>query len=178
MSIKDYIKSFKDFPVEGINFKDTAGLCAEPKGFKLANYFFYSSALPSLDYHYGDKIKLVGIDARGFPFAAVLASKLEIPLILARKAGKLPGPCHSVSYDLEYGKAIMEIQSDTINKNDNVIIIDDLMATGGTMNATIDLVEKLGGHVISCLCLIDLSKLGGSSRMKKRKINFKSAVRY
>lgn len=172
MSIKDYIKSFKDFPVNGIDFKDMAGLCAKPKGFQLANDFFYSNAIRH------SKIKLVGIDARGFPFAAVLADRLEAPLILARKAGKLPGLCSSISYDLEYGSAIIEIQSESINKHDNIIIIDDLMATGGTMSATIDLVESMGGNVVRTLCLIDLPNLGGSSRMKKRNINFNSAVEY
>lgn len=172
MSIKDYIKSFKDFPVDGINFKDMAGLCAEPKGFQLANDFFYEKSISYL------KPKLVGIDARGFPFAAVLADRLEAPLILARKAGKLPGLCSSISYDLEYGSAEIEIQSQSINKNDNVIIIDDLMATGGTMNATIDLIESMGGNVIKTLCLINLPGLGGSDQMRKRKINFSFAVEY
>jgi len=173
MSIKDYIKSFADFPVEGIDFKDMAGLCAEPEGFQLANDFFYSAAVA----HIGD-VKLIGIDARGFPFAAVLADRLESPLILARKAGKLPGLCYSVEYELEYGSANVEIQASSITKGDNVIIIDDLMATGGTMNATINLVQNMGGNVLKCLCLIDLPKLGGSNSLEERNISFESAVEY
>ena len=136
--IKQYIRSFKDFPVNGVNFKDTASLCASSVGFEMTNHQFYSKLLK-----YMPCDKIVGIDARGFPFAAVFAHRTRHPLILARKAGKLPGPTVGKEFKLEYGTASLEIQADAISPDDRVIIFDDLMATGGTMNAVVDILEEM-----------------------------------
>ena len=170
--IQDYIKSFKDFPVDGVDYKDIASLCASVEGFKLANDFMYREA-----YEVGPS-KVVGLDARGFPFAAILSDMLQVPLILARKSGKLPGPVITQPYSLEYGTASIEIQSNVIDCLDEVVIVDDLIATGGTMNATIDIIEGLGAKVAKVLCVIDLPYLNGSTIIKDRGIEIASATMY
>jgi len=171
--IEQYIKSFKDFPVEGIDFKDTASLCASPEGYALANNFVYSNLLK-----YCPVDKIVGLDARGFIFASVFAHRTRGPLVLARKAGKLPGKTTRKEFELEYAKASLEIQSDAIVRGDRVIIIDDLIATGGTMNAAIDIVQGLGGSVIAVACIMDLTFLPGSQSIRDRSIPFYAGVEY
>ena len=175
MEIKDYIRSFEDWPVKGVSFKDTAGLC-NSNGFKLANDFILKKLTKYTSESYTDKI--VGIDARGFIFASPLAYNSSIPLVLARKKNKLPGPLISKKYDLEYGTSTIQIQRDSINVKDHVIIIDDLCATGGTLQATIDIVESVSAKVIAVLCIVDLPKLGGSDKIRKRNIPFYNAVSY
>tara|TARA_Y200000002_G_C22681039_1_gene664103 strand:+ start:186 stop:707 length:522 start_codon:yes stop_codon:yes gene_type:complete len=171
--IKDYVRSYQGFPKDGIDFKCTASLCQSPEGFAEANNFVYSKLLK-----YCPVDKIVGLDARGFIFASVFAHRTRGPLVLARKKGKLPPPTESKEYQLEYSTATLEIKSDAISKDDKVIIIDDLMATGGTMNAAIDIVEALGGKVIACACIMDLTYLPGSSIIKNRNIPFYSGVEY
>jgi len=170
--IKQYIKRYKDFPVKGIDFKCIASLCQHAQGFREANNFIYNS-IGSIGVD-----KVMGIDARGFIFASVLADRSRKPLILARKAGKLPPPVKSKSYDLEYGTANLEIKSDSIEMDDNVVIIDDLIATGGTVNAAIDIVQELGGKVIAVSCLVDLPFLLGSSKIRDRGIPVYAGVEY
>ena len=171
--IKNYVTSYQDFPKDGIDFKCTASLCQSPEGFAEANNFVYSNLLK-----YCPVDKIVGLDARGFIFASIFAHRTRGPLVLARKKGKLPPPTESKEYQLEYSTATLEIKSDAISKDDKVIIIDDLMATGGTMNAAIDIVEALGGKVIACACIMDLTYLPGSSIIKNRNIPFYSGVEY
>lgn len=171
--IKQYIRSFKDFPVDGVDFKDTASLCASTEGFEMTNHQFYSKLLK-----YMPCDKIVGIDARGFPFAAVFAHRTRHPLILARKAGKLPGPTVGKQFELEYGSASLEIQADVIDNGDRVIIFDDLMATGGTMNAAVDIVQQMGGEVIAVACVMDLTFLPGGDSIRERDIPFYSIVDY
>lgn len=171
--LKQYIKSYKDFPHAGIDFKDTASLCASPEGFSLANNKMYSQLLK-----YCPVDKIVGLDARGFIFASVFAHRTRGPLVLARKAGKLPGPTTRKDFELEYASASLEIQSDAISKDNKVIIIDDLMATGGTMNAAIDIVQELGGQVVACACIIDLSFLPGGDSIRNRNIPYYTATTY
>tara|TARA_Y100001938_G_scaffold128236_1_gene181845 strand:- start:639 stop:1178 length:540 start_codon:yes stop_codon:yes gene_type:complete len=173
--IKDYIKSYEDFPVKGVSFKDMSSLC-NSEGFKIANDFLSEKLLKYTSESFTDKI--IGIDARGFIFASVFADRTSLPLVLARKKGKLPGDVESKTYDLEYGAATIEIKKDTINIKDNVIIIDDLCATGGTILATIDMVNNLGGKVIAVGSIIDLPDLGGSDKIKERNIPFYRAVSY
>lgn len=175
MEIKDYIKSYEDFPVKGVSFKDTASLC-NSKGFQLANNFLSENLLKYTSESYTDKI--IGIDARGFIFAGIFANNSSLPLVLARKKGKLPGKLESETYELEYGTATIEIQDDSIQSKDHVIIIDDLCATGGTILATIDMVTRLGGKIIAVASIIDLPNLGGSTRIKEKNIPFYSAVSY
>ena len=171
--IKDYVRSYSDFPKPGIDFKCTASLCQSPQGFSEANNFLYDSLLK-----YCPVDKIVGLDARGFVFAGVFAHRTRNPLVLARKKGKLPPPTKAKEYQLEYNTATLEIKSDAISKEDKVIIIDDLMATGGTMNAAIDIVEELGGKVIACACVMDLTFLPGSSIIKNRNIPFYAGAEY
>ena len=171
--IKEYIKSYKDFPVKGVDFKCTASLCASEKGFARTNNFIYQNLLK-----YMPVDKVIGLDARGFIFASVLCHRTRTPLVLARKQGKLPGSLVSKTFELEYGTATMQIQSDSINRGDRVIIIDDLMATGGTAQAVIDMVYDLHATPVAVACAMDLSFLGGSKKIQEQGINFYSAVEY
>lgn len=170
--IKQYIKSYKDFPIKGIDFKCIASLCQYAQGFREANDFIYNS-IGSIGID-----KVIGIDARGFIFAAVLADRIRKPLILARKKDKLPPPTKSKSYDLEYGKATIEIKSDSIQKFENVVIIDDLIATGGTINATIDIVQELEANILAVGCVVDLPFLSGSTNIRSRGIPVHAGVEY
>ncbi len=169
---KQYIKSYADFPKEGVDFKCTASLCAG-KGFRLTNNFMYDSLLK-----YMPCDKIVGLDARGFIFGGVLAHRTRMPLVLCRKQGKLPGSTISQTFELEYGTATMEIQKDSINRGDRVIIIDDLMATGGTMQAAIDMIYELHATPIAVAVAMDLSYLGGSKSIKQQGIPFYAATEY
>jgi len=170
--IKQYIKSYPDFPKEGVDFKCTASLCAG-KGFRLTNNSMYDSLLK-----YMPCDKIVGLDARGFIFGGVLAHRTRMPLVLCRKQGKLPGSTISQTFELEYGTATMEIQKDSINRGDRVIIIDDLMATGGTMQAAIDMIYELHATPIAVAVAMDLSYLGGSKSIKQQGIPFYAATEY
>ena len=170
--IKQYIKSYPDFPKEGVDFKCTASLCAG-KGFRLTNNSMYDSLLK-----YMPCDKIVGLDARGFIFGGVLAHRTRMPLVLCRKQGKLPGSTLSQTFELEYGTATMEIQKDSINRGDRVIIIDDLMATGGTMQAAIDMIYELHATPIAVAVAMDLSYLGGSKSIIQQGISFYAATEY
>ena len=169
---KQYIKSYADFPKEGVDFKCTASLCAG-KGFRLTNNSMYDSLLK-----YMPCDKIVGLDARGFIFGGVLAHRTRMPLVLCRKQGKLPGSTLSQTFELEYGTATMEIQKDSINRGDRVIIIDDLMATGGTMQAAIDMIYELHATPIAVAVAMDLSYLGGSKSIIQQGIPFYAATEY
>ena len=172
--LKNYIKSFQDFPIKGIDFKDVASLCANAEGFAMANDILHNKLM-----EYMPCDKLIGIDARGFPFASVLSYKEQLPLVLARKQGKLPGNTHTEEFALEYGTASLEIQDGVIEPNDRVIIVDDLMATGGTVGAAINLVEQHAkAKVVAVACLIDLVPLQGSKTVTNKGIPFVSAVEY
>ena len=171
--IKEYIKSYKDFPIKGVDFKCTASLCASEKGFARANNAIYQSLLK-----YMPVDKIIGLDARGFIFASVLCHRTRTPLVLARKQGKLPGSLISKTFELEYGTATMEIQSDSINRGDRVVIVDDLMATGGTAQAVIDIVYDLHATPVAVACAMDLSFLGGSKKIREQGIDFYGAVEY
>ncbi len=170
--IKQYIKSYQDFPKEGVDFKCTASLCAG-EGFRLTNNFMYDNLLK-----YCPVDKIVGLDARGFIFGAVLAHRTRGSLVLCRKQGKLPGATVSNTFELEYGTATMEIQKDSINRGDRVIIVDDLMATGGTMQAAIDMVYELHATPVAVAVAIDLSYLGGSKSIIQQGIPFYAATEY
>ncbi len=149
-NLDNAIRKIKDFPKKGILFYDITSIFTNPEAF---NWIIDNS----YDIFKNEKIDgIVAIEARGFVFASSLAYKLKIPLILARKAGKLPGKTIRQSYSLEYGEAILEIQEDDIKKEQNILIVDDLIATGGTIKACIDIVEKLGAKVHSILGLIGL----------------------
>ena len=164
--------SYKDFPKPGIVFCDILPVLRDRDIFaELIESMVKSDSLSNSD-------AIVAIDARGFIFASIFAHRTRNPLVLARKKGKLPPPTKSKEYQLEYNTATLEIKSDAISKDDRVIIIDDLMATGGTMNAAIDIVQELGGKIIACACIMDLTFLPGSTLIKDRNIPFYAGVEY
>jgi len=173
LKMKQYITSYQDFPIDGIDYKDVASLCASQDGFAEANNFLYSNLLK-----YMPCDKIIGIDARGFIFASVLSHRTRSPLVLARKPGKLPGSLVTKEYDLEYGTNSLSLQKDSILAGDRCVIIDDLMATGGTMCAVLDLVEQLDAITVAVATIIDLPDAGGSDKVRARGIPFYAGVQY
>ena len=171
--MRQYIKSYPNFPIDGIDYKDVASLCASQEGFALANNFLYSNLLK-----YCPVDKIIGVDARGFIFASVLAHRTRGPLVLARKPGKLPGGVVSKEYDLEYGTSSLSLQIDNVLPGDRCIIIDDLMATGGTMLAVLDLVKQLDAVTTAVATVVDLPGAGGSDLVRARGIPFYAGVTY
>lgn len=160
MDIKSKIDIFEGFPKEGISFKDINSLIHDPQAFKYVIDEFHKIA-KALD------VNIVCIpEARGYIFGTPLAYLLNVGLVPVRKPGKLPGEVVAEEYELEYGTNTIEIQKSAIKPGDRVVIIDDLLATGGTMKAAIDLVEKLGGEVCGALFLIELTELGGREVLK------------
>lgn len=160
LNLADYIRSIPDFPKPGILFRDIAPLLGSPKAFR--------QAICQMAQHVGNgKIDAIAAaEARGFLFAAPLAIELGVPLIPIRKRGKLPFTTVSHTYDLEYGTDTVEIHTDAVSPGANVLMVDDLLATGGTMEACCQLIEKVGGRVAGCLFLIELLDLGGAGRLK------------
>ena len=160
--IKTKVRSIPDWPIKGVIFRDITTLLEDPRVFKAICSIFY-------DRYVNEKVdKVVGIDARGFLFGAVLAYELGIGFIPIRKKGKLPYKTISESYTLEYGEETIEIHEDAIARGDRVVIIDDLMATGGTIAASAALVEKLGGDILECAFVIELPDLKGRDKMGNR----------
>ena len=162
--IKSKVRSIPDWPIKGVIFRDITTLLMDPPAFKKICSIFH-------DRYANEKIdKIVGIDARGFLFGSVLAYKLDIGMIPIRKNGKLPYNTISESYTLEYGEEIIEIHEDAIKKGERVVIIDDLMATGGTISAAANLVEKLGGEIVECAFVLELPDLKGREKLGSRKV--------
>ncbi len=162
--IKSKVRSIPDWPIEGVIFRDITTLLQDPKAHRKVCAIFYNRyANQQID-------KIVGIDARGFLFGSVLAYKLDIGFVPIRKKGKLPYKTISESYSLEYGEETVEIHEDALNKNERVVIVDDLMATGGTIAAAVNLVEKLGGDIIECAFVVELPDLNGKSKLNGQKV--------
>ena len=160
--IKSNVRSIPDWPIQGVIFRDITTLLEDPKVFKTICAIFYNR-------YVDQKVdKIVGIDARGFIFGAVLAYQLDISFVPIRKKGKLPYKTISESYSLEYGEETIEIHEDAIADGDRIVIIDDLMATGGTIAASASLVEKLGGDILECAFVIELPDLKGRDKMGNR----------
>ena len=157
--IKSKIRTVPNFPKQGIMFRDITTLLKDPQGFAKAMNLFEER------YKNRDIDVIVGIESRGFVLASVLASKLGKSLVLARKPGKLPAETVRQEYDLEYGKDAIEIHKDAIKEGDKVLVIDDLIATGGTMLAACNLVEKLGGKVVECAFIVELPELKGRQKI-------------
>lgn len=159
-TVKDYIRTIPDFPHEGIMFRDVTTLFADPRGFRLA--------VDGLLHPYvGTHIdKVVGLEARGFILGGAIAHQLGVGFVPVRKAGKLPGTVISQDYQLEYGQATVELHEDAIEAGETILLIDDLLATGGTAEAGISLVEKLGGKIVGCGFVIDLPELGGRKKLE------------
>jgi adenine phosphoribosyltransferase len=160
MDLAKYIRDIPDFPKPGILFKDITPLLAEPAAFR--------EAIGLLEKHYqGTRIDAVAAaEARGFLFAAPLALHLQRPLIPLRKPGKLPYRTHSLQYDLEYGSAELQVHVDGVAHGAHVLLVDDLLATGGTMYAGCQLIEKAGGKVAGCAFLVELTFLHGRDKLK------------
>lgn len=159
MDLKSLVRSVPNFPKEGINFKDITTLLKEPEGYKEALNQLYQLAVNK------EVTKVIGIESRGFIFGGALAEKLNAGFIPIRKPGKLPAAKVSESYVLEYGTDSIEIHKDAIQKGDKILLHDDLLATGGTMKAACNLVEKLGAEVIQISFLIELTFLNGRSKL-------------
>lgn len=157
--LQDYIKVIPDFPEPGILFRDLTSVLQDADGFKLA----IDSLLGMLEGVECDAI--AGIESRGFILGSPLAYTLNKPFVLVRKQGKLPRETVSQEYELEYGTAILEIHTDAIKPGQKVVIVDDLMATGGTLTATAKLIEKLGGEVSKIICLMELAGFNGRGKL-------------
>ena len=164
MDLKSKIRTVPHWPIEGVMFRDITTLLQDGPAFK--------QACDDLHKRYKDeKIDaVVGLESRGFIFGAVLAYKLGVSFVPIRKPGKLPSKTISAEFEKEYGKDKMEIHADAIKKGDKVLIVDDLIATGGTISAAVKLVEQLGGEVVECAFLIDLPELKGKEKIKGYKI--------
>ena len=160
MNLKDYIASVQDFPIEGILFRDITPLMANGEAFQEA-----CNRIRDFAQSKGATV-IVGPESRGFIFGCPVAKDMGIGFIPVRKPNKLPRETVSIKYDLEYGSNELQMHADSIKKGDKVVIIDDLLATGGTVEATIKLVEKMGGEVVDCSFLIELSDLNGRDLLK------------
>ena len=159
MDFKNYIRDIHDFPEKGVTFKDITPLLKDAKALQAAA----DAMLEMIGDVQVDKV--VGMESRGFFFAPILAAKLNAGFVPVRKAGKLPSDKISRTYALEYGKDTLEMHEDSINPGENVIIHDDVLATGGTAKATCELVESLGGKVLQCNFLLELLSLTGAVKL-------------
>jgi len=158
--LKTYVRDIPGFPKEGIVFHDITPLLQNAKAFKMA----VDEMAKILDGHEIDY--LVGIEARGFIFASALAQKLGIGLVIVRKPGKLPYVTINASYDLEYGSDTLEVHRDAIHDGSKVVLIDDLLATGGTAAAAGNLIEQLGGELLGYCFLVELTQLKGDKKLE------------
>jgi len=168
--LKDKIRDIADFPKEGILFKDITPLVQDPSSLRLA---VSELAAP---YRNSNITAVAGMEARGFIFGSLVAWELGLGFIPLRKPGKLPYDVQSVAYSLEYGEAALEAHIDAIKPGDNILLIDDLLATGGTAKASCELVEKLGGHIVACAFLIELAMLNGRKQLASYPIH--SLIQY
>ncbi len=172
MDLKKHIRSIPDYPKKGILFRDITTLIKDAKAFKYTNDKIIDLA---------KKIKfdkVAAIESRGFVFASAVSYKLEKPFILLRKKNKLPAEVHSVDFELEYGTATIEVHKDSINKGDKVLIIDDLIATGGTANAAAKIVEISGGKVAGFIFVINLFDLPGNNMLKEMGYKTNSLIEF
>lgn len=162
MDLKSSIRTIPDWPKKGIMFRDITTLLKDAKAFNHAVEKFYGM-------YKSRKIDFVaGIESRGFIIGGALAHRLNVGFIPIRKAGKLPSKTEKEEYELEYGRATVEIHNDAISNGDNVLLVDDLIATGGTAMAATNLIEKLGGKVEECAFIIGLPDLGGMEKLGKK----------
>ena len=162
MDLKDYIRSIKDYPKKGILFRDITTLIKDEHAFEeTINQIIVRSKKYKVD-------KIAAIESRGFVFASAVSYILKKPFIMLRKKNKLPADVHSVDFELEYGTATIEVHKDSISKNDSVLIIDDLIATGGTAEAAAKLVEISKGKVAAFIFVINLFDLGGCDNLIKK----------
>jgi adenine phosphoribosyltransferase len=168
--LKNLIRSIPDFPKQGILFRDITTLLKDADGFR--------NAVRTMASRYEDASidKVVCVEARGFILGGAIAYELGCGIVPVRKPGKLPADTVSVTYELEYGEDTVQVHRDSIEAGDRVLVVDDLLATGGTARATVDLVERLGGVVVSCAFLIELADLDGRSLLDKHDVY--SVIKY
>tara|TARA_B100000787_G_C16169531_1_gene285696 strand:- start:1007 stop:1534 length:528 start_codon:yes stop_codon:yes gene_type:complete len=170
MNLKDYIRSIPDYPKKGILFRDITTLIKNEKAFaESINQIVERSKKFKID-------KVAAIESRGFVFASAVSYLLKKPFIMLRKKNKLPAETHSIDFKLEYGTATIEVHKDSISKDDSVLIIDDLIATGGTAEAAAKLIEISGGNVAAFIFAINLFDLGGSDNLVKKGYNVENLV--
>jgi adenine phosphoribosyltransferase len=154
-TVRDYIRTIPDFPHEGILFRDVTTLFADARGMRLC-------VDQLLDPYAGERIDAVaGLEARGFILGGAVAHQLGIGFVPVRKKGKLPGPTWEQEYQLEYGQAVLEVHRDALPEGSRVLLVDDLLATGGTARAGVSLLQRLGCEVVGCAFVVDLPELGG-----------------
>ncbi len=164
MDLKKIIKTIPDFPIDGIQFRDITPILLNPEAF---NYVVNTMAEIVRNW---DADVILGSESRGFIFACPIASKLNMAFVPIRKPGKLPREVISQNYELEYGTNSIEIHKEDIQQGQKVVIVDDLLATGGTIKAAIDLVESQGAEVVGCVFLIRLKDLNGLEKIKKYEV--------
>ena len=172
MDLKKHIRSISDYPKKGILFRDIITLIKNADALNLLNDKIMEIA-KNIEFD-----KIAAIESRGFVFASTISYKFNKPLILLRKKNKLPAETHSIDFELEYGKATIEVHKDSIDKNDKILIIDDLIATGGTAEAAAKLVEISGGKVAGFIFVINLFDLPGSKLLKNKGYLTKSLVEF
>lgn len=170
MNLKNIIDEYPNFPKKGILFRDISPILRNPAALSHVVDEF------SKRFHTNDVDVLAGIESRGFPLACALSLKYNKGMMMIRKQGKLPGATVKKAYDIEYGKAIMEIQKNSIKKDQRVLICDDLLATGGTARAAAELVEKIGGKVTGFAFMVELTDLNGMNKLTKYRCE--SLVKY
>ena len=172
MDLKKYIRSIPDYPKKGILFRDITTLIKDPKAFKYAiDRIIEISKKISFD-------KVSAIESRGFVFASAVSYLIDKPLVLLRKKNKLPAERYSVDFELEYGEATIEVHKDSINKNDKILVIDDLIATGGTAEAASKLIELSGGSVAGFIFVINLFDLPGNNLLKQKSYFTESLIEF
>ena len=169
---KNLVRSWKDFPTKGISFKDINPLLSTPDSLNYLNEKLYKMCT------HVQMNKIAAIESRGFIIGSLLAKSLNKGLILIRKEGKLPGPTIKQSYDIEYGTRIMEIQNDAILDGEKILIVDDLLATGGSAIASASLVERLGGAVVGFVFIICLNYLEGMNKLRNHGYNINCILEY
>ena len=172
MDLKEYIRSIPDYPKKGILFRDVTTLIKDENAFKSCiDKILEISKKINFD-------KIAAIEARGFLFASPLSYIVNKPIVLLRKENKLPADKYSVDFTLEYGTTKLEVHKDSVKKNEKILIVDDLIATGGTANAALQLVELCGGKVSGFIFVINLFDLGGQDKLKKKSYFIQSLINF
>ena len=172
MNLKDFIRSIQDYPKKGILFRDITTLIANEKAFaETINQIVEKSKKFKFN-------KIAAIESRGFVFASAVSYILNKPFIMLRKKNKLPAEVHSVDFELEYGTATIEVHKDSIGENDSVLIIDDLIATGGTAEAAAKLVEISKGKIAAFIFVINLFDLGGCDNLQKKNYSVENLIEF
>ena len=172
MDLKEYIRSIPDYPKKGILFRDITTLIKNEKAF---TYCIDQIVKKSKQFQFN---KIAAVESRGFVFASAVSYILNKPFILLRKKNKLPAETHSIDFELEYGTATIEVHKDSINKEDSVIIIDDLVATGGTADAAAKLIKISGGKVAGFIFVINLFDIGGCNKLIKQGYKVENLINF